>query len=241
MSHKLCLITGGSRGLGAQLVEQYLADDWTVREFSRSGTSAAHIATDFSRRETAIDTLDAEFRRQADQPWDEVVLILNAAQIGPIGPLTSSQPRDWWQSMDVNLTLNISAAGLFLQHFQSLSSRKSLVLMSSGAARSGMGGWGLYCLAKAGLERLGEAIAEEQQSQTHPIQSLSISPGLIDTDMQAEIRSADAADFAEVEAFQQFKTSGQLVAPERVAQAVRQLIAGEFRSGEVKAVSEVLV
>lgn len=240
MSNKLCLITGGSRGLGAALVKQYQQQSWTVREFSRSGSGEAHIDADFSRREAAIDMIDAEFRAQASHNWDQVVLILNTAQIGPIGPLSSSVPRDWWQSLDVNLTLNLSAAGLFQQHFQSTKADKKLVVISSGAAQSGMGGWSLYCLAKSALERLAESIAEEQQTATHPIQTLSISPGLIDTQMQADIRNSDVHQFAEVEAFREFATSGALVAPERVAAAVISLIAGPFRSGELKSVREVL-
>lgn len=240
MSNTLCLITGGSRGLGAELVTQYLNDGWTVREFSRSGASEAHVATDFSRRENAIDTIDAQFRDLAAQDWDEVVLVINAAQIGPIGALSDSAPRDWWQSLDVNLTLNVSAIGLFQKHFQALAARKVVAVISSGAAQAGMGGWGLYCLAKSGLERLAEAMAEEQQHQPNPIETLNISPGLIDTDMQAQIRSADTHQFAEVEQFRAFKDSGQLVAPQRVASAVHQLIAGPFRSGELKAVREVL-
>ncbi|WP_108125113.1 SDR family NAD(P)-dependent oxidoreductase [Saccharospirillum mangrovi] len=240
MTKKLCLITGGSRGLGAELVTQYLADGWTVREFSRSGSGETHIAADFSRRENAIDTIDAQFRAFAAQDWTEIVLIINAAQIGPIGPLSASVPRDWWQSLDVNLTLNISAIGLFQQHFQTMAARKVVAVISSGAAQAGMGGWGLYCLAKSGLERLAEAMAEEQQNQPQPIQTLNISPGLIDTDMQAQIRAADTDQFADVEQFRSYKDSGQLVAPARVAGAVRQLIAGPFRSGELKTVREVL-
>lgn len=240
MSNKLCLMTGGSRGLGAALVELYQNHGWTVREFSRSGRDETHVEADFSRREAAIDAIDAEFRVQANRDWDDIILILNAAQIGPIGPLSSSAPRAWWQSIDVNLTLNISATGLFQQHFQQSAARKTLVAMSSGAAQGGMGGWSLYCLAKAGLERLAEAVAEEQQGAAHPIQTLSISPGLIDTDMQAQIRASDASQFAEVEQFRAFQQNGALVTPERVAAAIMQLIERPFRSGELKSVSELL-
>ncbi|MFG1498136.1 SDR family NAD(P)-dependent oxidoreductase [Saccharospirillum sp. HFRX-1] len=240
MSNKLCLMTGGSRGLGAELVKQYQQQGWTVREFSRSGSGDTHIDADFSRREAAIDVIDAEFRVQASRDWDEVVVILNAAQIGPIGPLSSSVPRDWWQNLDVNLTLNVSAAGLFLQHFQDAPARKTLAVISSGAAQTGIGGWSLYCLAKSGLERLAESIAEEQQNADHPIQTLRISPGLIDTEMQAEIRGSDASQFADVEEFRAFQQQGALVQPDRVATAVSQIIAGSFRSGELKSVSEIL-
>lgn len=240
MSNKLCLMTGGSRGLGAALVEHYLEDGWTVREFSRSGQGDTHVDADFSRREAAIDAIDAEFRVQASRDWDEVVLILNAAQVGPVGPLATSQPRDWWQSLDVNLTLNVSAAGLFQQHFQDRAARKTLAVMSSGAAQAGMAGWSLYCLAKSGLERLPEAMAEEQKGLPHPIGALSINPGLMDTDMQAEIRATDPSRFAEVERFVQFHNSGALVPPDKVAAAVARIIGHSFQQAKCYDVSDLL-
>lgn len=232
MANRLCLITGGSRGLGAALTEYYLEAGWTVREFSRSGESAAHITADFSRRESAIDAMDTEMRALKEGDWQEVLVILNSAQIGPVGPLAVSQPRDWWQSLDVNLTLNLSCAGLMQKHFQGQSARKTLVALSSGAARQGMEGWGLYCLAKSGLERFVEAMALEQAYQSHPIGSISISPGLIDTVMQAQIRASDPELFHQVEQFQRFQQQGALRPAHQVAGAVTRIVASDYQPGQ---------
>ena len=61
---KLALITGGSRGLGAALVETYLQAGWEVREFSRSGTSAIHRDLDLANPDSiqqAIKSVQQEF------------------------------------------------------------------------------------------------------------------------------------------------------------------------------------
>ena len=61
---KLALITGGSRGLGAALVETYLQAGWEVREFSRSGTSAIHRPLDLASSDSiqqAIKSVQQEF------------------------------------------------------------------------------------------------------------------------------------------------------------------------------------
>ncbi|MHA7881004.1 MAG: SDR family NAD(P)-dependent oxidoreductase [Saccharospirillum sp.] len=232
MTDRLCLITGGSRGLGAALTAHYLRAGWTVREFSRSGDTEAHVDADFSRRENAIDAIDHQMRALKDRHWDEVLVILNSAQVGPVGPLSASQPRDWWQSLDVNLTVNLSCAGLMQKHFQGQAARKTLIALSSGAAREGMEGWGLYCLAKSGLERFIEAMAQEQGYQAHPIGAISISPGLIDTDMQAQIRASDPEHFHEVARFQQFQQQGALRPASQVAGAVTRIAASEYRPGQ---------
>lgn len=232
MSDKLCLITGGSRGLGLALVKSYVQSGWTVREFSRSGQGETHVGADFARRESSVDALDAVMRDMAKRDWAEVVLILNAGQIGPVGPLSASQPRDWWRSLDVNLSLNVSAAGLFQSHFQSPAGRKTLALISSGAAQHGMEGWGLYCLAKAGLERLVESIAAEQEYQSAPIGAISIDPGLMDTDMQADIRKVGKDRFHEVDRFVEYERMGALKPPAAVAGAVQRIIGHAYDSGQ---------
>lgn len=232
MANRLCLITGGSRGLGAALTEHYVEAGWSVREFSRSGESEAHVDADFSRRESTIDALDTEMRALKDEPWEEVLVILNSAQVGPVGPLGVSKPRDWWQSLDVNLTLNLSCAGLMQKHFQGLNARKTLVALSSGAARQGMEGWGLYCLAKSGLERFVEAMAQEQAYQANPIGAISISPGLIDTEMQAQIRSSNPEHFHQVEQFQSFQQQGALRPAKQVAGAVTRIAASDYQPGQ---------
>lgn len=240
MANRLCLITGGSRGLGANLTERYLESGWTVREFSRSGNSDAHVEADFARRESAIDALDREMRALKSEPWEELVVILNSAQVGPVGPLSVSKPKDWWQSLDVNLTLNLSCAGLVQKHFQNLTARKTLVAISSGAARQGMEGWGLYCLAKSGLERFVEAMALEQGYQSDPVGAISISPGLIDTEMQAQIRASDPEHFHDVEQFKQFQQQGALRPSKEVAEAVTRIVASDYQPGRCYSVDDWL-
>ena len=79
---KLALITGGSRGLGAALVETYLQAGWEVREFSRSGTSAIHRDLDLASPDSiqqAIKSVQQEF---ASAKLEELLLIHNAGSLG---------------------------------------------------------------------------------------------------------------------------------------------------------------
>jgi hypothetical protein len=49
---------------------------------------------------------------------------------------------------------------------------------------------------------------------------VSLAPGVIDTDMQTEMRSSDSAKFPEVQRFIDMKTSGQLASPQQAAARV---------------------
>ena len=61
--------------------------------------------------------------------------------------------------------------------------------------------------------------------------TVSIDPGVIDTDMQALIRGAPEVDFPEVERFTKRKHTGGLTSPESVAASIIRLVGTELKSG----------
>ena len=118
--------------------------------------------------------------------------------------------------------------------------RKVVASISSGAALKGYAGWSLYCATKAGLEGFVRALALEQQPEPHPLLAVSIDPGVVDTQMQALIRTMSKRDFPEVERFIRRKNEGGLSAPSRVAAAVLRVLSAPTLVGgqRYEAVSE---
>jgi len=53
---KLTFIAGGSKGLGAQLVNTFMAQNHQTIEFSRSGSGDGHVQCDFSHTESTRKT-----------------------------------------------------------------------------------------------------------------------------------------------------------------------------------------
>src|SRR5262249_28132481 len=49
--------------------------------------------------------------------------------------------------------------------------------------------------------------------RTNPARIVSLAPGIIDTDMQADVRGSDASEFPDIARFKEYKATGQLVAP----------------------------
>src|SRR5512139_3379430 len=91
---KLLLITGGSRGLGRALCEQFKARDYEILEFSRSAPHEYSIQIDLADPEKsrfvvakAIESIDASELR-------ELIVVSNTGMLEPIGPAASKLHSD---------------------------------------------------------------------------------------------------------------------------------------------------
>ena len=73
-----------------------------------------------------------------------------------------------------------------------------------------MAGAASYCAVKAGLDHFSRALALDEARQTNGARIVSLAPGVIDTDMQVQLRGADPGVFSEQSTFQQLRDSGQL-------------------------------
>ncbi|MDP3083910.1 MAG: SDR family NAD(P)-dependent oxidoreductase, partial [Rubrivivax sp.] len=93
-------------------------------------------------------------------------------------------------------------------------------LVSSGLGRRAMAGSASYCAAKAGMDHLARAVALEEAAKPHGARIVSLAPGVIDTDMQVQLRGADPALFPSRETFVGLKTGGQLDSPADAAAKV---------------------
>jgi benzil reductase ((S)-benzoin forming) len=94
---------------------------------------------------------------------------------------------------------------------------RKVLLVSSGLGRRAMAGSASYCAAKAGLDHLARAVALEEAARPNGARIVSLAPGIIDTDMQVQLRNADASLFPERERFIGLKSAGQLDTPEQGA------------------------
>ena len=63
-----------------------------------------------------------------------------------------------------------------------------------------------------------------EEGAKHGITSIAIAPGIVDTDMQLEIRSSSIEDFPLVESFAGYHKDGQLSNPDDVASQLHNLI-----------------
>lgn len=237
---KLCIITGGSKGLGSSLCKQFLNKDYQVIEFSRSAPQTYSVHADFANpqdvRQIVVQTLEQIDIRDVI----ELIFINNAGTLNPIGLTSTKASIDVLENIHVNFVSAILVITEVIKKFQFVSCRKTIVNISSGAARKGYYGWSLYCGAKAGLENFIHSLALEQQTQLHPFIPINVNPGVIDTEMQAMIRETSNSDFVEVERFIKRKNDGQLVHPDKVATAIVKIIESDISFGNLYNTSEYM-
>ena len=241
---KVAIVTGVSRGLGESLAAALLARGFAVTGVGR--TSAERLAGEHYRfvrcdlgDVAALEpTLAPVFGEIAAARPRSVCLINNAAVAGPVGALGTLAVPALAESLAVNLVAPLALANLFCRAFSNGAVPSLVINVSSGAAQSPLGGSGPYSIAKAGLEMLTRQIAAEQKAPA--FRAISVRPGIIDTGMQAYMRSLPREKYANVEMFREFHASGQLVPPDVVAaKIVDRLVLGDVENGRCYSYKEL--
>lgn len=233
---RIACVTGVSRGLGVALAADLLGRGWEVVGIGRSadaslvGPRFRQVVADLARTESLDAVAASTFDAVAARSPSHAVLINNAAVAGPAGTVGSLAAREVAEALAVNLAAPLILANAFVRALRGRAAAR-VVNVSTGAAVRPLPGCAAYCSAKAGLEMIGAVIAAEGAPG---VDAVTIRPGIIDTPMQAYMRSRDAADLPIVDVFQQFHASGSLQSPAETARRiVERLVLGAVRNGAV--------
>ncbi|MDR7296521.1 NAD(P)-dependent dehydrogenase (short-subunit alcohol dehydrogenase family) [Pelomonas aquatica] len=212
----LYIVTGSSRGLGAALVEQLAQPGNAVIGMARRlnpALTAEQWTLDLADPLSAAERLQAWLR--ANTGWASATLVNNAALLSAPGPLAASGLAELSAALRVGLEAPTLLSRVFLAETVGVAQRRILNI-SSGLGRRAMAGSAAYCAVKAGLDHLSRALALEAPD----VGVVSLAPGVIDTDMQVQLRGADPARFPEQARFQGLKEGGQLQTAQATAAAV---------------------
>ncbi|KQY79434.1 SDR family NAD(P)-dependent oxidoreductase [Pelomonas sp. Root1444] len=212
----LYIVTGSSRGLGAALVEQLAQPGNAVIGMARRlnpALKAEQWTLDLADPLPAAERLQAWLR--ANTGWASATLVNNAALLSAPGPLAASGLAELSAALRVGLEAPTLLSRVFLAETVGVAQRRILNI-SSGLGRRAMAGSAAYCAVKAGLDHLSRALALEAPD----VGVVSLAPGVIDTDMQVQLRGADPARFPEQARFQGLKEGGQLQTAQATAGAV---------------------
>ena len=228
MNQHLTLITGSSRGLGLAMCRQRLAEGHCVVAIARQrtelpvppGGELLSWSLDLSQPVAAAQHLQDWLMAQAATRWASATLINNAGVVSQPAPLSSASSEDLSNALRVGLEAPVLLTAAFLRATASWAIPRKVLLISSGLGRRAMAGSASYCAAKAGMDHLARAVALEEAARPHGARVVSLAPGVIDTDMQTQLRQADPALFPERERFIGLKAAGQLDTPEQAAAKV---------------------
>ncbi len=232
-SSSLYVLTGASRGLGAAMAEQLLAPGVTLVGIARhandalaaraqaAGATLEQWTLDLADPAPAAERLDAWLRAQDGSRFAEAVLINNAGVITPPGPIDALDTATLSNALRVGLEATVVLSAAFLRATRGWAAGKKVLNISSGLGRRAMAGSAPYCAAKAGMDLFTRALAlDEAHRGAGAARVVSLAPGVIDTDMQVQLRSADDAGFPDRGNFVALSSQGRLASPQAAAAQV---------------------
>jgi NAD(P)-dependent dehydrogenase (short-subunit alcohol dehydrogenase family) len=227
----LTIITGASRGLGRAMAEQLLqpgrrllcisrhGGDRLATQAREAGTELEQWQQDLADPAPAAERLVAWLRALDAQAFDTATLINNAGTVGRPCPLSEAVPAELAQALRVGLEAPMLLTAAFLSATRGWRAERKVLNISSGLGRNAMGSQAPYCAAKAGMDHFSRAVALEEKGPGGA-RIVSLAPGVIDTDMQVQLRESDPALFPDRVRFERLKSEGQLDTPAAAAAKV---------------------
>jgi benzil reductase ((S)-benzoin forming) len=218
--------------MGLAMARQLLAAGHSVIGLSRQinptldADAAAKGATlqqwpvDLADAPAAAAQLATWLREQAPDAFASATLINNAGVIPRIGPLSDANATDLARALRVGLEAPMALAAAFLGATAHWRGPRKVLNISSGLGRRAMASQAAYCAAKAGMDHFTRCLALDEALKPHGAKVCSLAPGVIETDMQVQLRGADAAAFPDRAAVTGMKEQGQLATPENAAARV---------------------
>ena len=229
---RLYILTGASRGMGAAIAEQLLAPGVTLLGISRRvhpglaaqaeavGAQVLQWQRDLGDPGPLATELQAWLADLTGSHFSSACLINNAGVISRIGPIDQSDNADLQQALRVGLEAPVLLSAAFLRGTLHWRADRRILNISSGLGRRAMAGSATYCAAKAGLDHVSRAMALDEAGRPNGARIVSLAPGVIDTDMQVQLRSADPAGFPDQAMFLALKEQQQLNSTEAAARQV---------------------
>lgn len=194
MNGKTVLITGASRGIGAEAARIFAAAGANVALVARGEEAIAALAGEIGEKALAIPCDVTRYWEVASAVEACVrtfgrldVLIGNAGVIEPISHLATSDPEGWGHAIDINLKGVYHGMRAALPPMIA-SGGGTIITVSSGAAHNPVEAWSHYCASKAGAAMLTRVVHLENGGKG--IRAMGLSPGTVATQMQKEIKSS---------------------------------------------------
>ncbi len=208
MSERIALVTGGGRGIGANVARALAADGWSVVVAAHSLDQVEAVAREIGGRALELDVTSREsVERAAAEAGPVELLVANAGTGNQDGPTWELDPAEWWRTFEVNvLGVNLCCSAVIPGMLERGAGR--ILITGSGASYLPGAANTSYTSSKAAVGRYAETLNNELEGRV-PV--FLISPGLVRTDMTAS-----------------FPDDAPWTPPELAPELVRKLASGKY-------------
>ena len=219
LSNKVALVTGGSQGIGAQMVRTFHRAGASVvinhPDIGTTRADAEKIAAELiaARPESAIvlaaDVANAgavqQMMQEAKQRFGGIDFLINNAAILRDRTIAKMSPDEWQSVVDVNLSGVFHCCKFGLEIMRD---GGAVVSLGSIAAIQGFFGQANYAAAKAGVQAMMRVLSREVARRN--IRANAIAPGVVDTAMAATIPETVRAEMLKNVPLARFATTGEI-------------------------------
>jgi len=234
IANKVVVVTGGSRGIGAEIVKKLAGDNYRViLNYNKSENEAKKVKEDLQKNNINIEIFKADVSKREEvkelidfviNKFGKIDVLINNAGISQAKLFTDLTDEDWNNMIQTNLT---SVFYCTQEAIKNMISRKEGLIINISSI------WGItgsscevhYSVAKAGIDGMTKALAKEVGPSN--IRVNSIAPGIIDTDMNKAYTDEEIKDI--IEDIPLNKTGKKV----DIARCVEWLIEDEYTTGQV--------
>lgn len=235
---KNIIITGGSRGIGKCLVENFAKEgNNVILNYNKSEKEAKKIKTELEEQGLKIEIFKADISKREDvkklirfakKNMETIDVLINNAGIAKIQMFQDVTDDDWDEIMNTNLK---SAYYTIQETLPSMINQKSgcIINISSIWGMVGASCEAVYSASKAGMDALTKSLAKELGLSN--IRVNSIAPGVINTDMNSKL---DEKIKEEIKKETPLEKIGE---PIDIYRCAKWLVEDEFTTGQVISVN----
>ena len=238
LPNKVILVTGGSRGIGANIVQELSKQGYTViMNYNKSEEQANKIKNELGNNGIHIDIVKADISKRNEVKnlinfiigkYEHIDVVINNAGISQIKLFTEITDEDWNKMLQTNLT---SAFYVTQEAVPSMIQKKSGCIINISSV------WGIvgascevhYSVAKAGLDGMTKALAKELGPSN--IRVNSIAPGIINTEMNKELSKQELENIANEIPLE------KIGYPHSITNCVKWLIEDDYTTGKIISVN----
>lgn len=231
---KVAIVTGGSRGIGAEISRELARKGiQVIANYNKSEGCAKDIKSELEKESIDLDIFQADVSKRDDvkklvgyaqEKYGKIDILVNNAGISEYKLFTDETDEDWNRVLNTNL---YSAYAMSQEVIPGMVHNKSGCIINISSIWGLVGGSleVLYSVSKAGLDGLTKALSKELGPSN--IRVNSIAPGMIDTQMNANLSVQD------LEHIKEEIPLGNIGKPKDIARCVNWLVEDEYTTGQI--------
>jgi NAD(P)-dependent dehydrogenase (short-subunit alcohol dehydrogenase family) len=238
LSGVTALVTGASRGIGAEIARTFARAGASVVLVARTRDDLEKVAAECAASGAAVLALTADVASDADvervlretlTQFNSVHVLVNSAGIlGPVGRFDTNDLNAWWHAIDVNLGGTLRFARAVVPHMRARRAGR-IINLSGGGATKARSSLSAYAVSKAAVVRLTETLAEELRGDNVHVNA--IGPGPVDTRIQDDLLEAGARGGQAAAEVRAMRATGRGWVPARLAAELALFLASPASDG----------